>query len=129
MVTRESLLTWVEKESNIYFGGEKPIYSILLFEYPDKQYMYEDGKESGFPDLGANNEIGYYHSLEHAIDAMNVNNLDMREETYNAGFILCRFPGLYNSVGHLARMYFVWNDDEGGFFQAEEPEIFEHMVY
>lgn len=130
MTTKEFLLKWVDKESDMYFGGAKPIYAISLFEYPDREYTWNDGTKSGLPDFGCDMEVGYFYSLEEAIEAMNTNSMDMRECVYNAGFILCRFPGLYNNVaGREARMYFVWNDDEGGFFQAEEPEIFEHMAY
>lgn len=128
MVTKEDLLKWAEEESNIYFGGAKPIYSIMLFEYPNQEYVFPNGGNSGFPDFGANSELGFYHSLPEAIDAMNNNALDMRENIYNAGFILCKFPGLYNSAGTNVRMYFVWDDDKQGFYQQEEPEIFKHIA-
>jgi len=129
MTTKEDLLKWVEEESNMYFGGAKPIYSIMLFEYPNKEYMFPKGSNSGFPDLGANSELGFYYSLSEAIDVMNNNALDMRECVYNAGFILCKFPGLYNFAGSNVRMYFVWDDDKQGFYQQEEPEIFKHVAY
>lgn len=129
MTTKEDLLELVDKESSIFYGGAKPIYSIMLFEYPEREYVFPSGVNSGFPDLGANNEFGFYYSLSEAIDAMNKNSADIRETIYNAGFILCRFPGLYNSAGTNVRMYFVWDDDKKGFYQQEEPEIFKHIGY
>lgn len=135
MVTREDLLEYVRKEHERRGNNpdDKPIFSLFLFEHPDKERIYDmkDGskKPSGFPDTGGTYEPGFYYNLDHAIEAMNENACDIRETCYNAGFILCRFAGMYECCGSYARMYFVWDDEKKGFFQQEEPDIFKHIAY
>lgn len=124
MTTRESINRVIEDRD-----GARPIFRIMVFEHPCKEHVYPTGKHSGFPYLGASDEVGFYYDLDDAIRAMNENWGDIREYTYNAGFILCQFPGLYQSSGLDERMYFVWDEDKEGFFQQEEPEIFKHVAY
>jgi len=107
-----------------------PIFEIMLFEYPDKEVVYhkpEGDVLSGFPDTGCVNNVGFYYELDTAIQAMNENWCDIQETCYHAGFILCHFPGLYQAAIH--RMYFLWDEEKKGFFEAEEPEIFKHVAY
>lgn len=127
MTTREQLLQYASgrKERE----GVFPIYQISLFEHPNKAEVYPSGKKSGFPDLGAANDMGFYYDLDDAIWAMNHNDADIQEHCYHAGFILCKFPGLYQAVGRDLRMYFVWDEEKEGFFQQEEPAIFAHLAY
>lgn len=133
MVNAESLyrkvitkLTLLEKHNDDRY---RPIYELMLFEYPNKELIYPTDKRSGFPDLGATMTAGYYHDLSDAIESMHVNNCDIRECVYNAGFILCRFPGMYQSVDKNWRIYFVWNEELQGFYEAEEPVVFKHIAY
>ena len=114
-----------EKKDN-YF----PIYSLFLFSNPNKELIFPTGEKSGFPDIGASYEAGFYYNVNEAVEVMNRNSGDIRETIYNAGFILCHFPGIYNNIcGTEARMYFLWNEEEQGFLQAEEPEIFKYVSY
>ena len=107
-----------------------PIFEIMVFEYPDKEMTYpttNGNVRSGWPDTGCIDHVGFYYELDTAIQAMNENWCDIRETCYHAGFILCRFPGLYQAA--LSRMYFLWDEEKKGFFEAEEPEIFKHVAY
>ena len=107
-----------------------PIFEIMVFEYPNKEKIYhkpEGDVPSGWPDTGCVDNVGFYYELDTAIQAMNENWGDIQETCYHAGFILCRFPGLYQAA--LSRMYFLWDEEKRGFFEAEEPEIFKHVAY
>ena len=115
-----------DKDGNIL----NPIFEIMLFEYPDKEMTYPTSKgnvRSGWPDTGCIANMGFYYELDTAIQAMNENWCDIQETCYYAGFILCRFPGLYYAA--TSRMYFLWNEKKRGFFEVEEPKIFAHVAY
>ena len=131
MTTKEQLLEYVEKtrEQRGNNPDDKPIFSLYLFEKPNAELISKNGKPTGFPDTGDAYEPGFYYNLDWAIEAMNENTCDIRETCYNAGFILCRFQGMYDCVGTYGRMYFVWNNEKKGFFQQEEPKIFAHSAY
>ena len=120
----------------IEWGKERykcsPIFEIWLFEKPNNEMIYhkpEGDIKSGFPDTGCFDYIGFYYELNTAIQAMNENWCDIQDAYYYAGFILCRFPGLYDCAGDNQRMYFLWDNERQGFFEAEEPEIFKHIAY
>lgn len=127
MTTKENILDYVAARINQY--NVAPIYEILLFVNPNTELYSKTGKPLGFPDLGGSDMPGFYYNIQDAIDAMHENACDIRECTYSAGFVLCRFPGLYESAGTKERMYFVWDDEKGGFYEQEEPEIFQHIAY
>ncbi len=134
MTSKKDILDYVafRKEARGNIEGDEPIYCIYLITNPDEERIYEKEGErirSGFPDTGPTDEPGYYHDLDSAIKAMNENACDIREYCYNAGFILCRFAGMYDCVCRDARMYFLWDDEKEGFFQAEEPQIFAHVAF
>ena len=131
MTSREDMRKYAQAMIH-RFDGQSPIYRIILFENPDKEVIYiKDGKEvpSGFPDLGSEADMGFYYELEDAIHAMNVNACDIWETCYNAGFIVCHFPGLYPHSMTSSRMYFVYDEENDGFFQQEEPKIFKHISF
>ena len=107
---------------------QPPIYEILVFDNPNKELVSRDGKNMGCPDMGDTFTVGFYYDVESAIQALNENRCDLRETCYNAAFILCRFPGLYNVATSSERMYFVWDEERQGFFQTEEPKIFKHTA-
>lgn len=128
MTTKDDVLAYVtEQQRQVHLATYQPIYAIFMIEHADKELIYPNGKHSGFPDMGASSEIGFYYSIDSAINALESNACDLRETVYDAGFILCRFPGLYESSPKEARMYFVWDDDEEGYIQKEEPLIFKHI--
>ena len=109
-----------------------PIFEVIVFEHSNKEMIYhksEGDVKSGFPDTGSFENMGFYYELNTAIKAMNENWCDIQETVFHAGFVFCRFPGLYNSVTENARIYFLWDEEKKGFFEAEEPEIFKHIAY
>lgn len=119
-----------EKYKDENNNAPNPIFEIMLFEYPDKEMTYPTSRGnvySGWPDTGCIDHVGFYYELDTAIQAMNENWCDIQETCYYAGFILCRFPGLYYAA--TSRMYFLWDKEKKGFFEAEEPEIFKHVAY
>ena len=119
-----------EKHKDENDNSPNPIFEIMLFEYPNKEMIYhkpEGDIPSGWPDTGCIDDMGFYYELDTAIQAMNENWCDIQETCYYAGFIVCRFPGLY--YAGISRMYFLWDQEKDGFFEAEEPEIFKHVAY
>ena len=126
---RDRVSAYIESHSEQY-GNGKPIFEILVFEEPCKEYMFERNGElipSGYPEIG-DNRMGYYHELDTAIQAMNENWADIQEHCFHAGFVLCHFPGLYNDVGPWGRIYFLWDEERMGFFEADEPPLFAHLA-
>ena len=102
----------------------------MLFEHPAKELVYEkNGVHSGFPDLGRTDEPGFYYDVDTAVKAMHENACDIRETVYSAGFVLVKFPGMYSPAGPKERIYFLWDDERKGFFEAEEPGLFDHLAY
>lgn len=85
--------------------GLKPIYEIVM----------------GNPTRDVNT-MGFYYDKQDAIDAMHENRADIREYAYDDGYVLIRYPGLYNPVLKEDKIYFVWDAEREGFFEAEEPK-------
>ena len=129
MITKDNIREFITSHQRHYKVSSQPIFDILLFENAEKEVMGKTGKKLGFRDLGCTDNVGYYYNLDDAISALNENACDMRETVYDAAFILCRFPGLYQNSGTEGRMYFRWDPEREGYFQAEEPKIFEHIAY
>lgn len=120
---KQRIEKYVEAYRAEYGKDNQPVYEIMLMDHPCKELMsVRDGKEvpSGWPDIG-DNRMGFYYELDRAIQAMNENWADIQEHCFLAGFITCHFPGLYNEVGPWGRIYFLWDEDREGFFEAEEP--------
>ena len=128
MTTQEQMAANAEFEKQ-RSNGQHPIYEIVLIEHANKELVYAKGKRSGFPDTGAVSNVGFYYDLDTAVSSVKENCCDMREQVYDAAFILCRFPGLYETVSSNQRMYFVWNEETKGYVQEEEPKIFSHIAY
>lgn len=131
MTGEDRLRKYIEKLHCRFDESTHPIFEIALFEHPNREMIFtKNGNKipSGYPDAPMNN-MGFYYELSTAIQALNENWADIQEHCFHAGFIFCRFPGLYNSVGPDGRIYFLWDDEREGFFEAEEPEIFKHIAY
>ncbi len=128
MVTKQDIEAYESWHDDKY-GGDPPIYRIIVFRNPDKELVYENGARSGAPDTGGENDMGFYYDLNTAIRAMHGNWCDIHETCFQAGFILCQYPGLYECAVSEARIYFLWDEEKGGFFEAEEPEIFQHVAF
>ena len=104
--------------------GTFPIYEIVLFTRPGTEM-----DELGWPDTGTSDHPGFYYELDTAIQALNENWGDMFECCFIAGLILPKFPGTYSFCHADERMYFLWDDERRGFFEAEEPATLEHLLY
>ena len=118
------------RELTAYEKTLNPIYEIYMLEKSGaKTRIYDTGKDSGFPDTGCEASMGFYYSLEDAIEAMHTNACDIRECVYDYGFVLRRMPGLYQSVGHKDRIYFTYDSEKDGFFEAEEPALLHILAY
>lgn len=138
MVTKEEILNNVKTITDKVADPEyKPVFTILMVEKADEELIYHQSTtagekkdvRSGFPDTGDTFDVGFYHNVDDAIEALASNCCDIQEGIYQAGFILCRFPGVYPVVSSGMRMYFRWNAEEGKFVQAEEPSIFAHIAF
>lgn len=127
MTTVENIKQYINWKRNTY-GETNPIFELLMFEFPNRELTADvDGSPLGYADMGATDRAGFYYELDTAVRAMHENWCDIRENTYNAGFILCRYPGLYDCASTESRIYFLWDDQRRGFFEAEEPKLFEFM--
>lgn len=120
------MTTIEEIRQNIEKRKQTPIFEIFMVENKDKELVYKNGKHSGLPDMGCTDTAGFFLDLNDAVRIAENNIGDLRETVYDAAFILCRFPGLYQSVTEEFRMYFVWDGER--FVQTEEPKIFKHIA-
>lgn len=130
MTGKERIAQFVGVYQEIYGKEVNPIYEITLLEHPCKEWVFEkDGRSisSRLPEI-SDNRMGFYYELDTAIRAMNENWADIQEFCFHAGFILCHFPGLYNETGPQGRIYFLWDEDRKGFFEAEEPELYKNVA-
>ena len=108
--------------------GRAPIYEVMMFSKCETM-ISPSGKDLGWPDIGESYVPGFYHKLDDAIESLHVNNLDIREYTFDYAFILRKLPGFYQSAGSDDRIFFKWNPKKEGFYEEEEPEIFKHIAY
>lgn len=118
---------YIECTQSHYEEEIKPIFEILVFEKAAERLMF-NGRDSGFPDMGAQDNVGYYHDFKDAYQAITENWCDIHETVYDAAFLICRFPGLYNPVGSDGRIYFLWDSNTNTYTETEEPEIFKHIA-
>ena len=126
MTSVEDIRKYIEYKKKTE-GIEKPIFRIFMMENADKELVYPAGIKSGFPDMGYNVDIGYYWDIEEAVEAVKNNVCDIRETIYDAAFILCHFPGVYQTTTTESRMYFRWDEEKKQYCQEEEPAIFAHI--
>ena len=100
-----------------------PIYRIMLQENSGAEM------KNGWPDTGCQADMGFYYRKEDAIAAMHENTCDIRECVYDYGYVIEQMPGLYTCPGPDSRIYFAWDDQRGGFFEAEEPKEMRHLSF
>lgn len=117
---RERLEEFVAFSKRYY--NTKPIYEIVLFERAGDTY-----DKYGLPNHGIDDHPAFYYDLDTAIRAMNENWGDIQDCAFHAGFVYARFPGAYSYCGPESRMYFLWDEERKGFFEAEEPNTYEHI--
>lgn len=129
MTTKNDIMKIVEFHTKKHGKDSQPIFEILTFEHPNKEFISNTGKHLGFPDTGASNTVGFYHTFDDAYESIINNAGDMHETCYDGAFLLCRFPGIYSSVITEHRMYFIYNRETMQYEQHEEPNIFRHIAY
>lgn len=100
-----------------------PIYRIMMQEYSGAEL------KNGWPNTGCQADMGFYYDKQDAIDAMHENACDIRECVYDYGFVIEQMPGLYDAPGYWRRIYFKWDNERGGFFEAEEPEQTRYLSF
>lgn len=130
MTTAEDIKKYVENAMKSRSPDDKPIYEIMLFKLPTK--MLADKKAGGglvVPDFRYTCKPGFYHDVDSAVKAMHENACDIQDKTYDAGFVLVRFPGMYSVADQDGRIYFVWNEEKKGFFEAEELENLSFFMF
>ena len=127
--TKEDIQNYIKNRQQFYKTSVGPIFEILMIENPEKELVGESGKKLGWPDTGASDVMGYFYDLDNAVHSVEENICDIREAVYSAAFVLCRFPGLYETVGPEARMFFRWDPGKQKYVQAPEPKIFGHIAY
>lgn len=96
---------------------EEPIYRVFMQE---KSGAELDSR--GWPDTGCTADMGFYYDKEDAIEAMHENMADIRECVYDYGYVIKQNPGLYTCPTSLDRIYFKWDEERQGFYEAEEPK-------
>lgn len=132
MTKKEDILSYIEwKKSKCEldnFKFQNPIFVVFMIQNANKEMVLKNGKASGMPDFGCRESVGFYYELDSAIQALETNSCDIRECVYDAGFVLCVFPGLYESATQNQRMFFVWDDEKNGYVQSEEPSFFAHIA-
>lgn len=111
--------------------SKKPIYVVMVMEKSGTDTIkYDNGKDSGFPDVGEVDYPGFYYDYEDALYAMHNNTCDIREGIYNYGFILKHFPGMYcNSAEKGSRVYFEWDQNLQGYYEVSEPNLLELLSF
>ena len=102
----------------------KPIYRVMMQEKSGA-----DLKENGFPDTGIQIDFGFYYKKQDAIDAMHENACDIRECVYDYGFVIEQREGLYEYPTREGRIYFKWDENRQGFYEAEEPEAMKYFAF
>lgn len=103
--------------------GQPPIYDIVMIQHIDKVAIGSNGKELDSPDYGTIESLGFYYEYETAVRALHENWADINEAgLFSGAWIEMKFPGLYPYLGKEYRQFFIWDEERGGYFEAEEPE-------
>jgi hypothetical protein len=126
MTTKKDLKDYAESLMLLY--NKKPIFRILMVENVDKELISSTGKHLGWPDMGSTADVGFYYDLDTAVDAVISNEADIRETVYDAAFVLCQPPGLYESVPRQGRMFFKWDPDNEQYIPTSEPKTYDHIA-
>ena len=129
MRTKEDIRDYIRNYQEYHGTDVEPIFEIMMIEHPERELVSPTGKRLGWPDTGASDTVGFFTDLDKAVQSVTENICDIREAVYDAAFVLCRFPGLYEAVDHEARLFFRWEPEKEGYVQAEEPKIFAHIAY
>ena len=107
---------------------ETPIYKIIVCTKLE-ELVYEetasDGtvtvKPSGFMDYGEQDEMGFFHEKENAIEAVKFNACDINETCYDYAIVEEVKPGLYSWPHN--RWFFKYDRDIDEYIQIDTPNI------
>ena len=119
----------IQKSAETFFArtGKQPIFEILLIVDPDKPLLDTVGNDTGMPDLSDSFVPGFYFKIDDAVKVMHTNMCDIHEDRYAGGFVLCRYPGVYDEIGPDRRLFFRWDEEKKGYVEDEEPDSFEYI--
>lgn len=127
MAKKEEVLKYVVNKADPMIGFV-PIYEIVLFKEL-QELKNNDNIGMGMADCSNFNSMGFYYELDDAINAMHENRCDIRETVFDYGFVLVHWPGVYNnSSGKLERLFYKWDETLEGFYETEEPSLFEYLA-
>lgn len=127
MSTRENVVIHVEEKADPMVGFV-PIYEIVLFKKIGEQIMRLSDR-LGFADISDFKNMGFYYELDEAISVMHENRCDIGEHCFNCGFVLVHWPGVYNNnADKNERLFFEWDKEKAGFYEADEPLMFDHFT-
>ena len=84
--------------------------------------------ESGWPDYGSEERVGYYFNKETAIKAVEENWADIQDHVAEAALIRPLKEGLYPFYEAKDLLYFIWNEDEQRFVAAKLPDLGDCMI-
>ena len=99
--------------------NSNPIYVVMVMT---KCQLDERGFE---PDFGSSRIVGFYHSDEEAIEAVQNNKCDIREYTYDFALVEKINPGLYGATG--VRQFFRYTNDYG-YVRIIPPSKFKYFM-
>lgn len=101
----------------------RPIYRIMMQEYSG------NATSNCWAVTGQQKDMGFYYDKQDAIDAMHENACDIRECLFDYGYVIEQHEGLYDCPGSEQRIYFKWDKDRKGFFEAKEPEAMKRLSF
>ena len=101
---------------------EHPTWKILMIHKHDQPLIFDDGRDSGFPDIDGDC-VGFFYREEEAVQAVLENWCDIQDMYYQAAYVIKNYPGIYQyAYSDADRRYFVWDREKQRFIETEEPE-------
>ncbi len=101
--------------------NQPPIYELIMLEKPITI------NDSGWPEYGHMESVGYYYEEETALKAVRQNWCDINDGgCYNAALIQKKYPGLYPIPSQ--EWYFVFDYDNLVYTETQIPKELKHFV-
>lgn len=95
---------------------------ITIYAIKTMTRCQEDAKYPGYLDFGHERNVGYYTSLDDAINSVSNNNCDIWETIYKYAMIEEVKEGLYGSAC-MRTWWFKWNEELKKYEPMEKPEF------
>ena len=133
MTSREQLLAYAEDWKKHNPKSKDPMFVIFTIEHPYSKVTYNVpwlGHPVTFPSPGVVEDASFYNvfqNLDEAIEFLNQNQMAVQDGCFFDAFILMKIPGIAPFNTPDTRMFFRWNGKKQGFFQEEEPEIYNKL--